>query len=65
MKAENLKKITKSTKKKKEILAEINKLGNQDLRVLQSEVNVLNKEMEELKKEWEEFKKPINDEILG
>ncbi len=36
--AENLKRMQKQAKKKKEVLAELEKLKGQDLRVLQNEV---------------------------
>jgi phenylalanyl-tRNA synthetase alpha subunit len=62
---EQLKRVQKAAKKKKEVLQEIDKLGGQDLRVLQGEVNGVKKELEELREQWEEYKKPINDEILG
>lgn len=62
--ADNLKKLQKATKKKKEVLVELEKLGGQDLKVLQTEVAGLNKELEELQHEWEEYKKPINEEIF-
>ena len=46
---ENLKKIQKQAKKKKEILSELQKLSGQDLRVLQNEVTQDKKELEDLR----------------
>jgi len=62
--ADNLKKQTKANKKKKEVLNELEKLGGQDLRVLQAEVGEINEQLEQLKEEWEGYKKPINEEIF-
>ena len=53
-----------TSKKKKEVLTELEKLQGQDLRVLQNEVGEISNELEQLKEEWEEYKKPINDEIF-
>ena len=47
--AENLKTTQKAVKKKKEVVAELAKLGGQDMRVLQAEVGEINNELEELK----------------
>lgn len=57
---ENLKATSKQNKRKKEILNELSKLGNQNLTVLQNEVAGLNGELDELKEQWNEFKKPKN-----
>lgn len=51
-------------KKKKDVLAEIDKLSGQDMRVLQAEVGEVNNELEQLKEQWEEYKKPLNEEIM-
>jgi len=61
---DGLKKQQKTSKKKKEVLTELEKLQGQDLRVLQNEVGVISNELEQLKEEWEEYKKPINEEIF-
>ena len=44
--AENLKKIQKVTKKKKEIITELDKLRGQNVDVLRSEVAEVNKELD-------------------
>ena len=44
--AENLKSQQKSLKKNKEILSELEKLGGQDVKVLQSQVGELKKELD-------------------
>lgn len=44
--ADNLKKVQKVTKKKKEIIVELEKLRGQNVEVLRSEVGEINKELE-------------------
>lgn len=61
--AEQLKSQKKAATKNKDIVQELNKLGNQDLKVLQGQVGELNKELDELRDEWNEYTKPINEEI--
>ena len=62
--AENLKTIQKNAKKNKEIVTELDKLGVQDMKVLNSQVAELKGELDNLKAEWDEYKKPIADEIF-
>ena len=61
--AEQLKSQKKVANKNKDIVQELSKLGNQDLKVLQGQVGELNKELDELRDEWNEYTKPINEEI--
>ena len=62
--AENLKTIQKAAKKNKKIVTELDKLGVQDMKVLNSQVAEIKKELDDLKAEWDEYKKPIGDEIF-
>ena len=63
--SEKLQEESKSSKKKQEVIIELEKLKGQDLRVLQGETAGLNEELEKLKTEWDEYKKPINEEIFA
>jgi len=62
--ADNLKKVQKVAKKKKEIITELEKLRGQDVNVLKKEVAEINTELEQLREEWESYKKGATDEIL-
>jgi phage-related minor tail protein len=61
---ETLKKTQKTSKKKKEIISELDKLRGQDVNVLRAEVGEINKELDLLRVEWESYKKGATDEIL-
>lgn len=63
--AEQLKTLQKTAKKNKEITQELEKLGTQNMKVLQGQVGELHKELNDLKAEWEEYTKPINQEIFS
>lgn len=61
--ADTLKRTQKVTKKKKEIITELDKLRGQDVNVLRSEVSEINRELEALREEWESYKRGATDEI--